>query len=174
MYRPGKLLIGECGFAFLSQVIARERDHVAAVALQNDRRVRHREYPVVVLVRLRSAQQRDAFERRLDLGRRDAPFIECSFRLLDLQLALGVGEALFLLEDFLLVVGGLLRSILGVELLDASLIRRLGIGEIPLEAAREADRPAGEALHHQALDLRIVQSRGEVARQVPDVLFDLG
>ena len=94
----GKLLIGERGFAFLPQMIAGERDHVASVSLQNDRRVRHREDPMVVLVRLSSGQQRDALEGRIDLGRRDALLIERRLRLLHLQLALRIGQAFLLLE----------------------------------------------------------------------------
>ncbi len=169
----GELLIGEGSLARLAQMVASQRQDVLAIAFQNDRRVRHWEDPMIVLVRLRALEQRDAFERRIDLRGRNPLLVESRLRLLHLQLALRIGQPFLLLEYFLFELRDFPAAVLGIELADPALFRRLRVGEIPLEPARDADRAARQALHHQPLDFGIVHGRAELARQVLDVLRDL-
>jgi hypothetical protein len=153
-------------------VIAREREYVAAIALENDRCIRQRKDSMIILVRLRAFQQRDALERRIDLRRRDALLVERSLVSFTFNLRCASASRFFCLNTSCSSSDTFFRLILLRQLVDATLFRRLRIGKIPLEATagESGGRPGAPSA---ALDLRVVHGRSELPRQVFDVLRNL-
>src|SRR5690606_37060490 len=169
-----ELAVEERRLARRPALVAHRLDHPPAAFPHQHRRIHAGEDAAVARLRAGAAQVRELAQRPVDLRGGYAPVLQGLLRGLRLQRALGIGEALLLLEDLLLQLAGRLCVMRVDQCLDLALPVAGRGQERGIHALGDLSAAAAGAVDVQAHEGGDV----DVGTEGPDVAlvagFDLG